>query len=534
MTRTTNERDGRCWGCGYLLRGLESGACPECGRGFDRADPSTINLGRTVGRLGWWMLAPVGAWTIGVAAVGAALVAWTTRWSPNAWHFSLVDLRLYGRVGFVDIAPLRWGAIDMAYWAGLICGGLAALAWLARVVAWATAMALYRPPRSQRPRFWRRALVVALLLCVVIGGIGIGWPYRLGQRWAREWEAVPGWGQGTRTPLFYDMGDDAAAPLAAVVLHGRTPRERRSGLKLLSETAQTFAGLPAPRALDDILRRAAESETDPQNKALVLRLAGIHFWPNMEPVLEASLADPSPLIRTAAADGLGLYWLGNQHPNNGAYSPNAVGDVIPGDPPIEVSAVYGSAPATPQAPPETRQRLEAMMLKGATPAEREAAARAIVNLPPIGYDLRYAEWGVLIGEGPRRAEFTRALLDDVPPFVPRIGNAATDFESRITRKGPPGGNGKPVVHLTADRPMAVDVEVCFNEGRPWVAYPAFDDLVLLKGWFGFPSGTWSTLPTPAERRQQSIRQLDPVGLPPAPTDLREGYPWMEPPHRTSR
>src|SRR5947208_962511 len=53
-------QDGRCWGCGYLLRGVESPQCPECGRGFDRADRSTMNFGRPMGRAGRWMVSGLG------------------------------------------------------------------------------------------------------------------------------------------------------------------------------------------------------------------------------------------------------------------------------------------------------------------------------------------------------------------------------------------------------------------------------------------------------------------------------------------
>ncbi len=33
-----------CDGCGYALRGLGAGLCPECGRGFDPEDPGTFSL----------------------------------------------------------------------------------------------------------------------------------------------------------------------------------------------------------------------------------------------------------------------------------------------------------------------------------------------------------------------------------------------------------------------------------------------------------------------------------------------------------
>jgi len=35
--------DAQCLSCGYALRGLPAPVCPECGRGFDPADPSTFD-----------------------------------------------------------------------------------------------------------------------------------------------------------------------------------------------------------------------------------------------------------------------------------------------------------------------------------------------------------------------------------------------------------------------------------------------------------------------------------------------------------
>ncbi len=37
-------RDARCLGCGYSLRGLAEPRCPECGRPFDPADPTSVRL----------------------------------------------------------------------------------------------------------------------------------------------------------------------------------------------------------------------------------------------------------------------------------------------------------------------------------------------------------------------------------------------------------------------------------------------------------------------------------------------------------
>jgi hypothetical protein len=45
-----------CLGCGYLLRGLESRQCPECGRPFDPANPTTMRFGKERGVAKEWLL----------------------------------------------------------------------------------------------------------------------------------------------------------------------------------------------------------------------------------------------------------------------------------------------------------------------------------------------------------------------------------------------------------------------------------------------------------------------------------------------
>src|SRR4051812_42173367 len=90
-----DDPSGRCWGCDYLLRGVESGRCPECGREFDRANPLSMNHGRAMGRLGRWMIGRIGLLAILTAFAGAILVLWTTPWPVKGWRFSFLDLRFY-------------------------------------------------------------------------------------------------------------------------------------------------------------------------------------------------------------------------------------------------------------------------------------------------------------------------------------------------------------------------------------------------------------------------------------------------------
>ena len=161
-------------------------------------------------------------------------------------------------------------------------------------------------------------------------------------------------------------------------------------------------------------------------------------------------------------------------------------------------------------PKHYRQELEQVMLaEGSSQAEREAAARAIVAWPPEDYQLRYAEWGVW-GNSDGKFHLMDSMIDEIPAFVHRPANK---LESFVERFSIPGLVWKPVIHLTCDQPMAIDLEVAFNLGRPWFAYPRPDDFQILA-----VAGTGDN-PLP-----------DAVGSG-GTIEVREGYPWVRPHHR---
>ena len=180
-----------CWSCGYPLRGVPSDRCPECGRPFDRADRSTVNFGRPMGRLGRRALAGMSAWTVGVAVLGAGLVAATFRWPVEAVRPSWADLRYYGRVW--DWRNRRPGPtwVDGAYTVGLALVGVAIVAMVLRLLARSLAVWRYRPPVWQRGAVWRRVGVVMIAAVVAVGAVLYGWPYRVGQRWAADADYYP-------------------------------------------------------------------------------------------------------------------------------------------------------------------------------------------------------------------------------------------------------------------------------------------------------------------------------------------------------
>jgi len=74
MSELEEQQSGRCWECGYLLRGVESAKCPECGKDFDRANPSSMNFGLPMGRFGRWALASPGWVIMGLPILAFGLI----------------------------------------------------------------------------------------------------------------------------------------------------------------------------------------------------------------------------------------------------------------------------------------------------------------------------------------------------------------------------------------------------------------------------------------------------------------------------
>jgi hypothetical protein len=103
--------EGSCWECGYALRGLASRRCPECGRPFDPADPTTMNTGQVVGPVTRWLMSPPG-WVMYLVMAGAVLVSlWACVVPTRRGEFSdhLSDLLLMSPAWW-------WRRIDEFWW----------------------------------------------------------------------------------------------------------------------------------------------------------------------------------------------------------------------------------------------------------------------------------------------------------------------------------------------------------------------------------------------------------------------------------
>jgi hypothetical protein len=527
---------GRCWNCGYLLLGLgeEARRCPECGRKFDPADRSTMNFGREMGRMGRFMLKPV-AWPLVMTGVVAcAMVLAVSRWpvgGPGRWFVDLPNyfrpvswpgwrerLREVGWEGAVYVAGVGiWAFVLAAWWGGT------ALRWVA---IWR-----YRPPAFQRGREVRQQWVLWAIFVLTMLGVGAGWPYRLGRLWVAkerdlDMKGITGPARQAAGSIYVGVWSRAGTEPAIALMrtaarHGKTAADRLYAVKIMVEGH-------APQSLPWLVQAEA-GEKELANRAVLLRLIGMYRKDGPAgDVLERRLDDPIREIRLAAADGLG-FLHGVAYPTYTGWNRDVVR--ISSDPPIDVGRLiepvryWGASQGTfeewadkrrIEMPEARREKLMRMMLGEVSLDEREAAARAILACPQKGYRLRVAEWGVWATRGPYIAAARQKGA--IPAFVHEAGDSAASIAA--TRLQRSMEVLKPVIHVTADVPMAVDVDVRMRWGRPWFVYPMPDDYSLATREAGL-----------GRRREDDeiLVGLDSKGMRAlGPKPLRQGYPWLTP------
>jgi hypothetical protein len=169
ITSEAVEPVGFCWECGYSLRGLASRRCPECGRPFDPADETTMNMGQEVGWVARWLMRPPG-WPMYALLAGAVLVSlWACVVPTRRGAFSdvLSELLLMSPGLWWRRHVVRWGNYNAPVGRFLLGAALWTLligAWIVRRVARGL---MVRRVSRQKPAafaYWRRWLVVPVVL----------------------------------------------------------------------------------------------------------------------------------------------------------------------------------------------------------------------------------------------------------------------------------------------------------------------------------------------------------------------------------
>jgi hypothetical protein len=394
-------------------------------------------------------------------------------------------------------------------------------------------------PTPRSPRRWLRFSLRTLLIVMTLVCVGI--VAKQQYDWHRRQQLIHRWiaplvdlahaadGDITRYPddppqLTPPAGLPAEEQIPLLrwgILELETPEERLAALKILVES-HGEESLPVVRGLISECRHG-------ELQATLLHLLSLERNHDDLPLFEKLLDSPSPVVRGAAAESIGYVKQPAYEMQQFARqftSQLRLGTI----PPIDVSFVSESplrnlirsgqgkgkqAPAltSETVPARLREALEARMLGGKTLEERSAAARALVGWPPDKYTLRIAEWGVWIDDRDR-GHLKQAILEEIPPFVHTTGNPLTSLVRN--RYDGPITITKPILHLTASCPLAVDIEIHIEGGRPWYVYPRPDALTVHAGKF-----LWKGIPKPADWDEQ----LEPRNLA-ALNELSEGYPWI--------
>lgn len=317
--------------------------------------------------------------------------------------------------------------------------------------------------------------------------------------------------------------------LAEAIERFDLPEERTAATKVLVEQF--------PDKMPDVLRELWPRLRHQDSRVLALHLLGLARDDKSISLASDALADPDPEVRAAAADALGLIrqpcdLLATHYGHFGSSQTDTT-------PPVYVATlaafadlpVHGVVPnIAKQVAPRpvgagVRAKLERMMLHGESPAEREAAARTLFSWQPEEYQLRVAEWGVWIDDA-GELKMAQSVIDDIPPFVHRTGHRLEDMRDYVSDIMIVT---KPVIQVTANRPLAVDLEVQFRRGRPWFAYPRPDDFNV-RVTTAYDPSSYAMRGRADPKPLEEMAKLASSGPDQLQTS-REGYPWLTPRHR---
>ncbi len=535
-----------CISCNYPLLGIESRRCPECGREFDLNDPKSVNFGRPLGAWGRTLVKPVGWPMMLVATAALALLAWLTRWPgfrPQFWWGDAGPAMqlVFSKTRIDDFKALE--GRDRLFVAAIMIWWIALAWYLIRELARATVLSIQRPGKILIPKVWRRRTIALLLLAAGLFIIGYGWPHRMGERVIANDIAYLKGPQSTTKPspalftadLTIDHGKELQI-IWAELASAHDPHQRTVGLmNLIYQRCDD--------ALPILLDRASR-EKDRTLREAIIHLIGVFRDPKAIDVLVAQLDDPDPTIRAAAIDALSILHSPSYPVPNGEGTYSSGGELRT-KPPIELSNIirlvsqrlpeFEIGVERSQAlserkialPDNIKARLAKSMTDAASDEERQAAARAMVGSAPLANSLRYAEWGVWIATNSDPfLHLPSNIEEEIPPFVHRLGNTSVSLNDHVFQR--PIIINKPVIHLTSNVPLAVDLEVRIKQGRPWFAYPKPDDFSV-----GVSAQTYSgrgLAPFPEPDPNKSLAKLDNDRLAWF-KDAREGYPWLLPEHR---
>ena len=239
--------------------------------------------------------------------------------------------------------------------------------------------------------------------------------------------------------------------------------------------ALSFAilGGTVPPTFDvELLRRCFTEDRDPLVRRVALRLAGFAGPQRQSVDLMNTIlrADVTPeilveaiLARNVWSHGLGLGLLGV--PRRMELWDGLVADWLV--PEQFTASLWDSVRWSPQELRALRRQLRS----SSDSAVRDAASLVLAGRdpPPPEEGYRVHEWGVWLDAGGAITPI-ETVTADLPEFVHRANIGAQEYwEHRSYRDPAPAL--KPVLFFYATKPIVLDVEAYFYEGKPWCFFP---------------------------------------------------------------
>ena len=292
-----------------------------------------MNMGGPRGAVGRWAVRPVSWVVVGAGVVGMLLVLLVSRFPVRGVDSWFVDFRGDPSWSYWQgrWATATWG--EMVFAVGIVVWLVVLLGW------WGGGIVRYFAARRFRAAglfgaYPRRHLLLIVMFLVTLVMAGVGWPFRVGEGIVGRELATKG--NSFWTPNFParpEMVEQERRGLWSVALGGWTRRERLAAFRVLIEQH----GCVAPGIINDALQH----ETDPVMKVWEVRLMGVCLHGGLYDGVEKCLDDPDAEVRAAAADAMGLMYGMEGHPE-ATGERFMTGMVVPttvSDPPI---GLYGS------------------------------------------------------------------------------------------------------------------------------------------------------------------------------------------------
>jgi hypothetical protein len=180
----TDDRLGRCWECGYVLRGLTTHRCPECGTPFDPAEPATMNMGEEIRGPQRWMMRPPGWPMYGAVAFAVLLSLWASAIPMPGGQIGYVLLLIkdafeYSGQPWREVLA-RFDVPEMRFLYAFLAWGVIAIAWTVRRIARGRTVERLSHHKPAPFAYWRRWLIphfvlaATVLFCMTPGPLHLG------------------------------------------------------------------------------------------------------------------------------------------------------------------------------------------------------------------------------------------------------------------------------------------------------------------------------------------------------------------------